>query len=160
MKMLNALSSNDLETQSGLTSVHFLRAVVLFMISFGICCSAKEENPAQAALIPNDAVEVILNHPSLKKYYHPEVPGRIPLLVSEHLLEDSVTFEIFGMPVRVAPDSALESRPHVKFIQYDLHGHRASVTIEYRVEGVRGVFYLKKKENELWKIVKAKVTES
>lgn len=47
-------------------------------------------------LIPRAVLKLIIDHPALAGYLHPEVAGRVPLVISDHLLAPGVTPSKFG----------------------------------------------------------------
>src|SRR3989475_9970378 len=94
-------------------------------------------------LVPRPALKLIVEHPALAPYLHPEAPGRVPLVVSDHLLEPGVTPSRFGEPLRIVPDRELGTKPHLRILSFEVDGARAKAVVEYRVEGVRIEFDLR-----------------
>src|SRR5438034_9289206 len=88
-------------------------------------------------LVPRPVLKLIVEHPALAPYLHPEAPGRVPLVVSDHLLEPGVTPSRFGEPLRIVPDRELRTEPHLRILSFEVDGSRAKAVVEYRVEGVR-----------------------
>jgi hypothetical protein len=62
-------------------------------------------------LIPTAVLKLIIDHPALAGYFHPEVAGRIALVVSDHLLSPGVTPTKFGQPVGILGDREVGSQP-------------------------------------------------
>ncbi len=110
-------------------------------------------------LLPRPALKLIVEHPALAPYLHPEIAGRVPLVVSDHLLEPGVTPSRFGQPLRIVPDREVGTQPHLRILRFDVDGFRAKAVVEYRVEGVRAVFDLRRNPNGWWTVLDAKVTE-
>jgi len=102
---------------------------------------------------------LIVDHPTLAPYLHPEVAGRVPLAVSDHLLAPGVTPSKFGQPLRIVHDRDVGAQPHLRIMSFELDGSRAKAVVEYRVEGVRAVFDLRGNSNGWWTVVDARVTE-
>src|SRR5436189_3252474 len=98
-------------------------------------------------LVPRPVLKLIVDHPALAPYLHPEVAGRVPLVVSDHLLEPGVTPSKFGLPLRIVPDREVGTQPHIRILTFKIDGSRAVATIEYKVEGVQGLFNLKRESN-------------
>src|SRR2546426_12226485 len=119
--------------------------------------SAFQQSPP---LVPRPALKLIVEHPALAPYLHPEVAGRVPLVVSDHLLEPGVTPSKFGQPLRIVPDREVGTQPHIRILTFKIDGSGAKATIEYKVEGVQGLFNLKRESNGWWSVVDAKVAES
>jgi len=109
------------------------------------------------SLMPRPVLKLIVEHPALAPYIHPEAPGRVPLLVSDHLLEPGVTPSRFGQPLRIVPDRELGTEPHLRILSFDVDGSRAKAVVEYRVEGVRIEFDLRSNSHGWWTVADAKV---
>ena len=86
-------------TALGAVAFHVLMAVGL------------QQSPS---LMPRPVLKLIVEHPVLAPYLHPEAPGRVPLLVSDHLLGPGVTPSRFGQPLRIVPDREVGTEPHRK----------------------------------------------
>ncbi len=91
---------------------------------------------------------MIVEHPALAPYLHPEAPGRVPLVVSDHLLEPGIV-----------PDREVGTQPHLRILSFDVDGARAKAVVEYRVEGVQAVFDLRRDSKGWWTVADAKVAE-
>ena len=130
-----------------------LLAVVASGWASGVSAQATQE------LVPRAVLKLIIDHPALARYLHPEVGGRVPLVISDHLLAPGVTPSKFGQPVRVVPDREVGSQPHIRFLSFEVAGSRAKALIQYKVEGVEAVFNLESTSPGWWTVVDAKVTE-
>ncbi len=111
------------------------------------------------ALVPRPVLKLIVEHPVLAPYLHPEVAGRVPLVVSDHLLEPGVTPSRFGRPLRIVHDREVGTEPHLRILSFDVDGSRAKAVVEYKVEGVQAVFDLKRDSKGWWTVADAKVAE-
>jgi len=109
-------------------------------------------------LLPRPVLKLIVEHPALAPYVHPEIAGRVPLVVSDHLLEPGVTPTRFGQPLGIVPDREVATKPHLRILSFDVEGSRAKAVVEYEVEGVRAVFDLRRDSKGWWTVVDAKVT--
>lgn len=108
-------------------------------------------------LLPRPVLKLIVEHPALAPYLHTEIAGRVPLLVSDHLLEPGVTPSRFGQPLRIVPDREVGSQPHLRIIRFQVDGSRAKAVVEYKVEGVQAVFDLRRDSKGWWTVVDAHV---
>src|SRR5256712_13968369 len=108
-------------------------------------------------LLPRPALKLIVEHPALAPYLHPEIAGRLPLVVSDHLLEPGVTPSRFGQPLRIVPDREVGTKPHLRILSFEVDGSRAKAVVEYRVEGVRIEFDLRSNSHGWWTVADAKV---
>src|SRR5260221_5634844 len=115
--------------------------------------------PQSQPLVPRPVLKLIVEHPALAPYLHPEIAGRAPLVVSDHLLEPGVTPSRFGQPLQIVPDREMGTRPHLRILSFEVDGARAKAVVEYRVEGVQAVFDLRRDSKGWGTVVDATVTE-
>jgi hypothetical protein len=108
-------------------------------------------------LVPRPVLKLIIDHPALAPYLHPERVGRVPLVVSGHLIEAGVTPSKFGRPLQIVPDREVGTRPHLRILSFEVDGSRAKAVVEYRVEGVQAVFDLRRDSKGWWTVADAKV---
>ena len=113
----------------------------------------------QQPLLPRPALKLIVEHPVLAPYLHPEAAGRVPLVVSDHLLEPGVTPSRFGQPLRIVQDRDVGTQPHLRISSFEVDGSRAKAVVEYRAEGVEAVFNLRRDSKAWWTVVDAEVSE-
>ena len=118
--------------------------------------SAFQQSPP---LVPRPVLKLIVEHPVLAPYLHPEAPGRLPLVVSDHLLEPGVTPSRFGQPLRIVHDRDVGTLPHLRILSFEVDGSRAKAVVEYRVEGVQAIFDLRRDSKGWWTVVDAKLVE-
>ena len=113
-----------------------------------------------AATVPGAIVEQVINHSALQQFLHPRVPGRVPLVLSSHLLDPRLSLRKFGKPVQVVPGAQLKKGiAYLRFTGFTLKQNVATVEIRYNVEGVGGRFIFQRDGN-LWRLLKASVWEA
>jgi len=110
-------------------------------------------------LVPRPVLKLIVEHPALAPYLHAEAAGRVPLVVSDHLLEPGVTPSRFGQPLRIVADREVGTQPHLRISSFEVDGSRAKAVVEYTVERVQAVFVLKRDSKGWWTVVDAKLAE-
>jgi hypothetical protein len=139
-------------------SIPFL-GFVLAMCASSFAAGAVKPKPLP--LIPGTVVKLILDHPALAGYLHPEDTARIPLILSDHLLAPKIKLSKFSKPVVIVKDTAVGSRPHIRFMGFQAaEGGLMKAILEYKAEGVHGIFTLKHKAKGPWKIIEATVLEN
>ena len=111
------------------------------------------------ALVPRPVLKLIVEHPVLAPYLHPDAAGRVPLVVSDHLLEPGVTPSRFGQPLRIVPDREVGTQPHLRILSFEVDGSRAKAVVEYMVKGVQAVFDLRRDSKGWWTVADARVVE-
>jgi len=131
-------------TALGAVAFHVLMAVGL------------QQSPS---LMPRPVLKLIVEHPVLAPYLHPEAPGRVSLVVSDHLLEPGVTPSRFGQPLRIVHDRDVGTLPHLRILSFEVDGSRAKAVVEYKVEGVQAIFDLRRDSKGWWTVVDAKLVE-
>jgi len=133
-------------------------AVALIAVAASAWAWGAPEQQRQV-LIPRSVLKLIIDHPALAGYLHPEIEGRVPLLVSDHLLAPGVTPSKFGQAVRILGDRELGSQPHLRFRSFEVQDSRATVVVDYKIEGVEALFVLENTASGWWKVVDVKVSE-
>jgi hypothetical protein len=88
--------------------------------------------------VPKEVVSIVLDHPSVEKYLHPELPDRIPVIVSTRLIESCEGIRKYGRPVLALPDTDIGTRPHFRFTKSHVEKNFAEVYFEYVAEGMHG----------------------
>ena len=140
-----------------------IRHAVLALLAIALTASWPSASGTSGSqmlpLVPRAVLKLIIDHPALAKYLHPEIEGRVPLVISDHLLESGVTPSKFGKPVRILSDREVGTLPHLRFTSFEVEGTRATARLEYKVEGVEAAFILETTTSGWWKVVDAKVDE-
>ena len=106
-------------------------------------------------LVPRPVLKLIVEHPVLAPYLPPDAAGRVPLVVSDHLLEPGITPTRFGQPLRIVQDRDVGKQPHLRISSFEVHGASAKAVVAYRVEGVEAVFDLRRDSKGWWTVVDA-----
>ena len=99
-----------------------LLAVSVAVAASGWAVRASGQQSQQ--LVPRPVLKLIIDHPALAGYLHPEAAGRVPLVISDHLLAPGVTPSKFGQPVRILGDREVGSQPHIRFRSFEVQGAR------------------------------------
>jgi hypothetical protein len=83
-------------------------------------------------------LKMILDHPDLQQYLHPEVEGRVPVRIkSNDALGTDVSVEKFGKPVAfVTTAAATEDAPVLDVKAFDVAGDTVTFRIDYAAEGM------------------------
>lgn len=137
---------------------HIWRAVriIAILTLFG-CSSLSRSNRIQP--IPAEIIEQIINEPDLQAFLHPEVEGRIPLVISDHLIEPNIYLTKFGRPVRIISDHKLSAGPFLRFTCFTVQGSTATVKLEYKIEGVAAEYLFAGDMEGSWQFREAQIWE-
>ena len=113
-----------------------------------------------AATVPTAIVEQVINHPDVEQFLHPDMPGRVPLVLSCHLVDPHLSLRKFGKSVRVVADAQRKKGVAcLRFTQFTLKHNVATVEVQYSVEGMKGRFRFQR-DGVLWRLLKAGVWET
>jgi len=111
------------------------------------------------SLLPRSVLKLIIDHPILAPFLHSEISDRVPLVVSDHLLEPGVTPSKFDQPLRIIRDREVGAQPHLRILSFEMSGSRAKALIEYKVEGVEALFNLERDSKGWWTVIDARIIE-
>lgn len=120
-----------------------------------------EEPPAASPTILASAdldqiVSAVLAHPEVSKYLHPEVPGRVPVVVrlAAPYESEALRVEAFGQAVRAAKSE----QPGAVSLKVAATGAACRVDVKYRPEGIFGHVDLALVDGA-WKVTDATIYE-
>jgi hypothetical protein len=105
--------------------------------------------------VPDEVVKQILQHPKLSIFLHPEVKGRVPVVIQSNFVNPKLESILFGKPVVVVPDSKNQLVTNIYFSFFK----NGEVSISYPVEGVKGIFKFVLDNKGYWKLKFASVWE-
>ncbi len=128
---------------------------------------APEASPPPAAAAPeaapakNDDAEIlraVLTHERFAMYLHPDVAGRVPVVVSgEARPRGPVDLELHGAAVSIV-DTAPADAAVVLISTWSIEGDTAHVALGYPIEGVVASFDLARSDAG-WRVTEADVAE-
>jgi hypothetical protein len=107
------------------------------------------------SMVPNEVVKQILQHPEISMYLHPEVEGRVPVVLQSNFVDRELKLILFGKPVIVVTDSKKQLITNIYFSFFK----NGEVSIRYPVEGVGGIFKFVLDNKGHWKLKYANVWE-
>ena len=136
---------------------YFLAMLIFGISSLGFCAKDTATPPPN---FPPEIVEKVLNEPKVLVFLHPEIPGRVPVVISGVVLQSKFTPSVFGQPVRVVQSGMETESPIFEFIDFKIEKNRAMVETRYKVEGIHGTFKFKRGRNGEWKLVFSDVREN
>ncbi len=116
--------------------------LLFFTMAALTACAAGGGRDKKGAALEGDGKEIvfklIIDHPDLQQYFHPELTGRIPLKVkSADLAAAGPKIEKFGKPVEFFSSSApLADAPYLEVISLHMESGRAVFELFYAEEGV------------------------
>lgn len=136
----------------------WIRWATIMVFLAALLATLRAEGQQSQPLVPRSVLKLIIDHTGLASHFHPEARGRVPLVVSDHLLAEGVTPSKFGHPVLILADSAVRARPYLRFKSFQVQRNLAHAVVEYRVEGVEASFTLSRTDSGWWTIVDAVVS--
>ena len=109
--------------------------------------------------IPKEIVQKVIDYPALQQYFHPELPGRVPLFLAGDLLARNLDLLKFGEPVGVYTTPKTGTDPVLEFTGYQYDAGEATVKFTYSIEGIAGRFTFTQGADGKWTLIDAKITE-
>lgn len=73
---------------------------------------------------------------SISRFFHPEVEGRVPVVIQSNFVDPDIALILYGEPLVVVKDTKRQVITNI-YMRFFENG---SVSINYPVEGVKGVF--------------------
>ncbi len=141
--------------------IFLLFASVLLLMACGSDAEVNEEDKIVSINDKEAIFTMILAHPDLQQYLHPEVKGRIPLKVkSNEILGVNISVTKFDKPVEFhASSNAAEDAALLEVVAFDVNADKAVFEILYAIEGItiKGAL---EKHNDQWSFVEFEITES
>jgi len=104
-------------------------------------------------------LQLVIDLPQLQPFLHPELPDRTPLvLIQTQEISPSLALKKFGHAVLIREMRAAQGKPFLHVTHLDVSGSKATVRLQYAVEGVSGEVELKEKDG-VWSVEKARIWE-
>ncbi len=86
-------------------------------------------------------IQQVLDVKELDQFWHQEIPARVPLVLSDHLIGTSLNLQKFSRPVRFVEDSK-RTGAFLRFTGIDCKeldlGLFCNISFQYPIEGVMG----------------------
>ncbi len=130
-------------------------AYVAIYVILGIC-SLKISIAGDRAIIPDDVVKQILQHQKLAVFLHPEIEGRVPIVIQSNFVNPNIELILYKKPIVVIPDSKKQLITNIYMSFFE----NGKVSINYPVEGVTGVFEFISDGKGNWKLENANIWEN
>jgi hypothetical protein len=135
-----------------MNTLRLVSVLVLLAIPVGAGASPIASGSAGVLL------QALIDLPGLQPYWHPEVPGRIPLILLEGRFGRGHQLVKFGQPVRILPRSEVKDRPFLEITTFLVTEDGVRIGFRYRVEGVVGsVFFVRK--DRTWAAKETRIAE-
>lgn len=142
-----------------------LRSTALSICLLLACQGEAQPETEGRTVVPNvrqedmtSVVQAVLDAPALQAYLHPEVEGRVPLvLVTRMDLDDGL--RKFDAPVHVT-DAAPSDGTWLEITDVQPVSNGYAVAISYPVEGLTGRFEVSRDEEGRWIARRHELTES
>lgn len=83
-------------------------------------------------------IQAILDDEHLQSYLRPNMPNRVPVVVSDHLIGRSLKLKKFNQPVLILSDEKVKTN-YLRFTAFDCkNGNYCNISFEYPIEGLTG----------------------
>lgn len=105
-------------------------------------------------------IKMILDHPDLQQYLHPELIERVPIKISNiSVSNQSLSIRKFNKLVEVVTDKSDNKSPSLDFISFIQEENNVNFEISYNVEGVT-IKGIAKKIDGRWSFIDFDVYEN
>ena len=84
--------------------------------------------------------ELVLRDEAVREYFHLEVPGNQPILVSDQFQHPDLERLALGYPIKLVPSDSAEASRAFQFTKVKHSEDHATIEFSYPPEGLRGRF--------------------
>jgi hypothetical protein len=138
-----------------------MRLFLFFFVLFSFAQAAqmkKEEN--QVNYNKEAIIQSILDLGKLQVYLHPEISGRIPLVISDHIIGQNLKLNKFKEKVKIVSDKSVTGA-YLRFTVFECKADPTycNIAFEYPIEGVSGSTGLWISPNGSYKFEKTDISE-
>ena len=133
-----------------------MKSLWVILVSPSIMTPVFAQAPAVDAV--SQVVQTVLDCPKFEVFLHPEVEGRIPLLVAGSVVPDGLRVVKYGKNIVKVVLREPETRAVIVFDELLVVGNDAKVRILYPAEGVSASFTLRN-SSDAWSITSSQVIE-
>ena len=141
-----------------------LRSVALSAVLLLACQGDAQPETEGRTAVPNASqedmtavVQAVLDAPALQPYFHPEVAGRVPLVLVTRL--DVNGLRMFDAPVRVT-DATPSDGAYLEITDARPVSNGWAIAVSYPVEGITGRFEVARDEQGRWIARRHDLTET
>jgi len=132
------------------------RAIICTLMVFGASCGQSVEEDTNIT-DDTEIVGLIINHEELERYFHPEVMGRMPLIIATNrLLSLDIGLEKFNRSVEFVESG--DTKPHIEFTRFEKQKNTVNFKLVYDVEGV-SMMGMAVKELGRWRLQTVELAE-
>lgn len=137
------------------------KSLLILVLLFSAGSVSAKKSAGGKNKYPKEAIiQSIIDLEQLKSYLHPEIPGRIPLVISDHLVGQNLTLNKFGKKVRIVAEEAATGA-FLRFTVFNCkNGNYCNVAFEYPIEGLSGDTGVFVNRDGSLKFEKTEITES
>ena len=104
-------------------------------------------------------VQAIIDYEGLQSFLHPEIAERVPLVISDHLINLNLYLKKFDTNVKIVPNEQARGA-FLKFTSFDCKfDNYCNISFEYKVEGISGAAGVQIRKDGTVKLEKASIYE-
>ncbi len=134
-----------------LLTLFFAIVLILFISSCSLAHDKREDKSLLAAL------QLIIEHPDLQKYLHPDVEGRTPLVIktsSPSILE--MKLKVYDRPIIIKRE--INQKAFIEVLNFSKNGADLNFLLSYDIEGIEVAGQLSLTDS-VWNIIYYRITE-
>lgn len=109
-------------------------------------------------VVPDNLIQLIINHSSLDQYWHPEQKDRVPLNVLHKHIEAEAELTKFEQNIVLINQSG--TKPYFEIVDFLIENEQWTIKVQYSVEGITVVFVGKIQSNGQWRLISGNIVEN
>jgi hypothetical protein len=114
---------------------------IVFLVVISIADAAPKKRNEKMSYPKEAIIQSIIDHKQLQPYLHPEIAGRVPLILSDHLIGPDLKLNKFKKRVTIVPDKDVKGA-YIRFTVFDCRKDitytYCNIAFEYPIESVSG----------------------
>lgn len=134
---------------------------LFYLLTFSTVNASEKKQNKKISYSKEKIVQSIIDHKQLLPYLHPEIAGRVPLVISDHLVGPGLKLNKFKKRVMIVPDKKVQGA----YLRFTVFSCRTDVTytycnivFEYPIEGVTGAAGVWIHQNGSYKLEKVDIS--
>jgi len=139
-----------------------MRILILIVIFFVLSgCVNAEQNESGSSDDFCKILQLTIDLPKLQQFFHVEkIQDRSPLRVAVNDVNVSCTLTKFDKKVVLFDKNTTynQSVPFIEVLEIDISSNLATISIVYRVEGIKGTAKLRKNDSK-WEVYRSHIVE-
>lgn len=136
-----------------------MKKIILFLLLLSFTNIAFSANNQVDTTELSKIIQLVVDLPELQSFLHPEVAGRVPLIISNKLIGEELKLSKFGQPVLILSKEEIDNKPYIEITKMVIQNKLAYIEFNYPIEGLVGRVNIKQTSKFAWLIENSEVVE-